>query len=392
MGVYLDSILIISLVLILISDKKIKKTYSDINFIKRLVFTPLIYILFIGVPITLISDPTLASLDFIKVIFRGIKIIITFFGALALVNLYIENYPLNYFNKICKNILLVLLINGIIMILQLIPYVNNLTTTLLYNNVSDIHFQTLLRVGGMYLSGGAMASVFQGIALLLIPYLFKSKEINFFQVIIYYLIIVISIIITGRTGLVIVPISLLCFFNYSRGISKFIIFSLVCGFVFFSGTILNIIEMYIISYDNQMLTFNFNRFLRLFSSEETTATYLFKKFTIPSEIPVLLFGNLNFNNYDFLNVSDMGWNISLYKYGLLGVLFYYSIVFVIFIKSFSVKYIDKYKVFMFRIFLLIYLLVEFKEQVIYARNGLSILFLLTIIFLIQEKKKTKITI
>ena len=99
MGVYLDSILIVSLVLILISEKKIKKTYTNIDFIKRLVFTPLIYILFIGVPITLISDPTLASLDFIKVIFRGIKIIITFFGALALVNIYIENYPLNYFNK-----------------------------------------------------------------------------------------------------------------------------------------------------------------------------------------------------------------------------------------------------------------------------------------------------
>ena len=393
MGVYLDTILLTSLFLIFFLNKKDKKTNTDINFIKRLVFVPLFYILFIGLPITFISDLTSTSLDFIRAIMRSIKIIITFFGALALVNLYRENYPLNYFNKICKNILFVLLINGVIMILQLIiPSVDNFIKTLLYNNVSDIHFQSLLRVGGMYLSGGAMASSFQGFALLLIPYLFKSKEINFFQVIIYYLIIIISIVITGRTGLLMVPISVLCFFYYSSTIYKPITFILVFIFVVFSSTIINLLDIYINTLDNQMLSFNFNRFLRFFSFEDTTTTTIVTSFTIPQDIPVLLFGNLNFNNYDFTDVSDMGWNISLYKYGLFGILFYYSIVFLIFIKIFSRKHIDKSKAFLLRIFILTYLLIEFKEEVIYARNGLSILFLLIIIFLMQEKKITKISI
>ena len=391
MGVYLDTILLTSLFLIFFLNKKSKKTNTDINFIKRLVFVPLYYILFIGFPITFISDLTSTSLDFIRAIMRSIKIIITFFGALALVNIYIVNYPLNYFNKICKNILFVLLINGVIMISQLIPSVNNFITTLLYNNVSDIHFQSLFRVGGLYLSGGAMASVFQGFALLLIPYLFKLKEINFFQVIIYYIIIIISIFITGRTGLVIIPISLLCFLYYSSITSKSIIFTLVFILVYVSSILLDTLETYTQSLDNQMLNFNFNRFSRLFSSEDRTTTYLLKTFTIPQDIS-LLFGNLNFNNYEFRDVSDMGWNISLYKYGIFGILFYYSIVFFIFIKSFSRKHIDKSKAFLFRIFILTYLLIEFKEEVIYARNGLSILFLLTIIFLMQEKKITKISI
>ena len=231
LGVYFDTILLTS-ILLLFLNKKNYETNTEISSIRKLIFVPLVYFLFIGLPVTLISDLTLASLDFMKVIFRGIKIIITFFGALALVNLYKENYPLNYFNKIYKNILLILLINGLIMILQLIPFVNDFITTLLYNNISDIHFQTKLRVGGLYLSGGAMASVFQGFGLLLIPFLFNSKEINFFQVIVYYLIMIISIIITGRTGLIIVPISFLLFFNYSNRISKFILISLVCSFVF----------------------------------------------------------------------------------------------------------------------------------------------------------------
>ena len=392
MGVYFDTILLTSLFLIFFLNKKSKKTNTDINFIKRLVFVPLFYILFIGFPITFISDLTSTSLDFIRAIMRSIKIIITFFGALALVNLYRVNYPLNYFNKICKNILFVLLINGVIMILQLIiPSVDDFIKILLYNNVSDIHFQSLFRVGGLYLSGGAMASVFQGFALLLIPYLFKLKEINFFQVTIYYLIIIISIFITGRTGLVIIPISLICFSYYPSITSKPIIFTLFFILVFFSSTLLDTLETYTQSLDNRMLTFNFNRFLRLFSSEDRTTTYLLKTFTIPQDIS-LLFGNLNFNNYVFRDVSDMGWNISLYKYGFFGILFYYSIVFFIFIKSFSRKHIDKSKAFLFRIFILTYLLIEFKEEVIYARNGLSILFLLTIIFLMQEKKITKISI
>lgn len=393
MGVYLDTILLTSLFLIFFFNKKSKRINTDIIFFKRLVFVPLFYILFIGFPITFISDLTSTSLDFIRVFMRSIKIIITFFGALALVNLYRVNYPLNYFNKICKNILFVLLINGVIMILQLIiPSVDNFIKTLLYNNVSDIHFQSLLRVGGMYLSGGAMASAFQGFALLLIPYLFKSKEINFYEVIIYYLLIIISIVITGRTGLVVVPISLLCFFYNSSIIFKSIIFTLVFIFVFFTSTIIDLLDIYIKTLDNQMLTFNFNRFSRLFLLEDTTTKTILTSFTIPQDIPVLLFGNLNFNNYDFTDVSDMGWNISLYKYGLFGALFYYSIVFSIFIKILSRKHIDKSKAFFLRIFILTYLLIEFKEEVIYARNGLSILFLLIIIFFMQEKKITKISI
>lgn len=392
MGVYFDTILLISLYLIFFLNKTNKRTNVEINFIKRIIFIPLFYIIFIGFPITFISDLPLVSFDFIKVIMRSIKIVITFFGALALVNLYRENYPLNYFNKICKNILFILFINGVIMILQLIPSVDNFIKLLLYNNVSDIHFQSLLRVGGLYLSGGAIASVFQGFALLLIPYLFKLKEINFFQVVTCYLIIIISILITGRTGLIILPISLLCFYDYSNITSKPILITLVFIFVIFSSSIVALLKMYINNIDNQMLNFNFNRFLRLFSSEDTTTKTLLDTFTIPQDIRVLLFGNLNFNNYDFTDVSDMGWNISLYKYGLFGILFYYSIVFAILKKSFRTKYIDKSKVLMFRIFLLTYLLVEFKEEVIYARNGLSMLFLLTIIFLMQEKKKTKIAI
>lgn len=386
LGIYFDTILIISLFVLLFHNKKTYLNYNIIT-IKKLVFFPLIYIISVGFFASIISDPSISSLNFIQVIMRPIKIIITFFGALYIVLLYREYNSLNYFNLLCKNILLILVINGSLMILQLIfPSVDEFIKTILFNNVSEVHYQSLKRVGGMYLSsGGAIASIYQGMALLFIPYLFKVKEINFFSVILFYIIILISIIITGRSGLIILPISMFCFFYFSNSISKFITITSILIFLFFLNDIVSLIDSYVISMDNDMLSFNFNRFLNLFT-EESTVAYLIRKFTIPQDVFILLFGSLNFNNYEFTDVSDMGWNISLYKYGLFGYLFYYSIIIGIFIKAFNGKYIEKSKVFLFRIFIITYLIFEFKEEVIYARNGLSIFFLLTIIFLLLEKK------
>ena len=68
LGVYFDTILLTS-ILLLFLNKKNYETNTEISSIRKLIFVPLVYFLFIGLPVTLISDLTLASLDFMKVIF-----------------------------------------------------------------------------------------------------------------------------------------------------------------------------------------------------------------------------------------------------------------------------------------------------------------------------------
>ena len=147
----------------------------------------------------------------------------------------------------------------------------------------------------------------------------------------------------------------------------------------------------ILKENNELLTFNFERLLRFSTSSNNSDIYatlnaLFNKFSFPSEIKTLLFGDINFSNLNSYVVSDMGWNLILYKFGLFGILFYYIPFLTILIISYKKKNIDKSKSFFIKILLLSFLLFEFKEQIIYARNGYSILLLIIISYFMIDKK------
>ena len=102
----------------------------------------------------------------------------------------------------CKHLLYIILINALIMFLQLfIPEFREFTSSYLFDNVSDIHFQTLKELVGYIFQVVLWHLFFQGLGLILIPYLSKANRINLFETILYFIIILFSIVITGRSGL-----------------------------------------------------------------------------------------------------------------------------------------------------------------------------------------------
>ena len=392
LGIIFDLIIFTSLFLIIYFNIVYKKFSfnRNLSYVNKVIYIPLFYVLFISIPLTVITNNF--SVSSLNILARCIKIIITFYGCFALVSLYKAKYNTDFFNVICKHLLYIILLNSLLMFFQLfIPEFRLFLSTFLYNNVSEIHFQSLFRVGGLYLSGGALASVFQGLGLILLPFLYRKNRINFIQTIVFFLIILISIIVTGRSGLLLIPLSILMFVKDSKLIIKLSFFLLFFLISLFSSDIFIIIESLILKENNELLTFNFERLLRFSTSSNNSDIYatlnaLFNKFSFPSEIKTLLFGDINFSNLNSYVVSDMGWNLILYKFGLFGILFYYIPFLTILIISYKKKNIDKSKSFFIKILLLSFLLFEFKEQIIYARNGYSILLLIIISYFMIDKK------
>jgi hypothetical protein len=397
LGVLFDSIQLTSLVIIfyfLFFKKTLVKTVN-IEFTLKYIIRLSIYILVIVLPLTVFINTEGYQPEMLNSIIRPIRILINFLGIWGLLTLYKNYYVNNYFNKICKDIVYIIALNAVVMFLQLYSGVfNSFSTSILYSNIDAIHFQVENRVGGFYLSGGSIPSMYQAIPLLIIPYLVKSKELAKSKAIIIYVLLIISIIITGRSGLILLPFSIYIMFTSAKNIQKTVILILVSCFIILFSTIILYFKEIVDASNNEMLIFNYNRFLRLsLISNETgtdqTINIILNKFSIPSDTLGILFGNLNFSNYIIKNVSDMGYNISLYKYGIFGILiYYYPIIYMLKITSKNKIQINNPSFFV-KIILITYLLLEFKEEVIYARNGFSIVLIIFLGLQLWEKDKLR---
>lgn len=398
LGIFLDSIQLTSILLcvIFISFRLSWINNKYIVQIKRSFFLFLLYIILVSFPLFLLSLKPLNQSTFLHLI-SSLRILITFFGVLALISLYKKEYGEFLFTPIVKNILIILFINAVIMIAQMfIPSVNIFLGNILYSNVDAIHFQDVQRMSGLFLSGGAIPSMYQGFGLLLLPYLFSVKNINFIKLVIGYLVLGISIIITGRSGLLFLPLSfiLLLFSTQAKDIIKITLVSIVMIIiVFFSFSYFSNIAK---SSNNADLVFNYNRLMNLFpnfnngNSDDGTIGIILSKFTIPQNIVTFLLGDISFTNYTFFKVSDMGFDVSWYTYGVIGSVFFYLPIIIIIVQSFRFNLSKKPIKYLIRLFPLVYFCLEFKETFTYGRTGLSILLLIYFAGCILNKKQTSI--
>ncbi len=196
--------------------------------------------------------------------------------------------------------------------------------------------------------------------------------------------LVISIVITGRSGLLLIPFSAIVIIKSLPLPKRFLISVGILIFVLLSPVIIRFVYVYVLATNNAMLIFNYERFLRLtpggasggdVESDQTVSTIL-GRFSFPPTWRGLLLGDLNFSNYTTTDVSDMGFNIILYKYGLVGLVIYYWPAFYMLRKTMKLKISSKAITFFMKITFIAYIFLEFKEEVIYARNGYSIVLLL----------------
>ena len=239
-----------------------------------------------------------------------------------------------------------------------------------------------LRSSGLFLSGGALPSVFQTLSILFIPYLVKKKHLSFSFGIMIAIFLLLTSILTGRTGLLtLLPFLYLSYIFLPRRFFCQIILSIM-AFLIILFSYLSIIDSDAIIYALERLSWLGNE-----SSESGTVVEIFGKLSLPHNVFIFLFGVLNFNNAIYTQVSDMGFNINLWTYGIIGFILFYSVfvkfLFIVYKKT-SVLYKDER--FLVLLFLLTYLFFEFKENMMYARNGLSILSLIFYSYLIYQKK------
>lgn len=395
-GALFDTIQIISLSIIVFFFilKRTLIINDEVKILFKLIVFFGVYIIVVGFPKSLLFDNNSdLNSEYFNTIIRPFRILINFLGVSGLVTLYRQEFGDGRFlEQICKDIVDIVVLNGIFMLLQLyVPSGNAFLSQILYNNIDPVHFQIEYRVGGLYLSGGAIPSMYQAFPLLIIPYLVRQRVLRVIKALLYSLILIVSIIITGRTGLLLIPFSLLIIIQEASFFKRILVFLFVCLLITFLPSLLIQMQEGVVNTGNEMLIFNYERLLRLFDLSsgsvggDQTVSVILNKFSLSDKLSNLLFGDVNFSNYQNRNVSDMGYNIILYKYGLFGFLFYYAPVIYMTAKVWRDKTPSLQNFFFLKIILIVYLLLELKEEVIYARNGFSIILLIVVGFFVQRK-------
>lgn len=315
---------------------------------------------------------------------RPLRIVLTMYAGLALVLIAYKLYYMAFFIKLIKIITYVMIINAAIICCQtMFESVRDVINSFLFRIDDGVdRYGIELRSSGLYLSGGALPSVFQTIVTIFIPYLISRKEFNYWLGLLFSLFLFITSIFTGRSGIFVsIPFVYTAFiFLSKRQFYNMLVFFMLGLFFLLS---------YVSFFESEAFAYAIERFSWLAneSKDSGTIAIILNKLSIPDNVFILLFGVLNFNNAIYSHVSDMGFNIKLWTYGFVGWIFFYLSYFKM------MFYVCRFKFDAFKderilviIFLLTYLFFEFKENMMYARNGMSILSLVMYAYVVYRYK------
>ena len=304
-------------------------------------------------------------------IIRPLRIALTLYGGMSIITLFYHLYGEFFFQKLLKIIVVIMVCNAVIMLCQ--TFSENFDSTLssilfrIDDNVNRYGLE--LRSSGFFLSGGALPSVFQTITSLFIPYLINKKELSYSCGIVLALFLFTTSILTGRSGL-------LCVIPFIYVLYRFTTQMKFIKIVFIGSCVMLLVIPYVNLFESDALLYSLER-LSWLSSEslnDGTVHTIVSKFSIPNNLYILLFGVLNFDNSVYSYVSDMGFDIKLWTYGIIGWIIFYAAFAKIWWYIYKAKCesiaIERILV---MVFLATYMLFEFKEDMMYARNGLSIL-------------------
>jgi hypothetical protein len=236
----------------------------------------------------------------------------------------------------------------------------------------------LVRVNGFSSSGGAVLSVI--IALVMVLYFtekVKHTTIDYFLLIVNFF----AILIVGRTGLIVLLISILFFLlnGKIKNIKIFILFAIttilfIINFDFFEQspylqqTFYRAFE-FIVKYQNNGAF-----------GTSSTDKLLGEMFFLPSD-DFILWGNGNFGRKSGLQSieSDIMYVRVIFGAGVIGLFFALMPFFVIFILFLNKNYI-------FRFVLTLTFLLNFKEFFYFGTTGYCQLFFISLIHFLKEKK------
>lgn len=275
--------------------------------------------------------------DFIQILFRPVRILITLLGGFALVG-YIYRKGEGFVNEIIALTFFSVVAHAIIMVVQMHnpdfkDLIYEYTTVGEFRSSFDYNF----RMGGLSgASGGAILSVVQSLGVIIGSYLIKQGNSKLYKVLILLLqiIIVYSVLICGRSGIwnliVFLPIYLILSQTrvHFSSILKYVFILCSMGYLVFEG-----VSYYIkTAPEADPLAYAFERTMDTFlkageegSFEDETANILVKHILWPDDLQIWLVGNtehlINSQFSRTLN-SDIGYIRNLWSYGLIGAILF----------------------------------------------------------------------
>jgi hypothetical protein len=322
--------------------------------------------------------------DVLILLLKPVRIIITLIGGFILVLLIQKTYGDEFISKSLDLIFFSIGIHAIIMIYQFFDvgfkdFVYSYTT-----NGQFISFEYNFRMGGLSgATGGSILSVVQAMGIIMLPFITDNSLLKRIVRIIFVALIIGSILICGRSGILAIIIFLPIAYMSMNSILtlKFLmrIATIIFGFI----GLLSILIIYISSLpDDEPLSLALNRTLDTYITynetgklqDNTTAQLLDNHLIFPDRISILAYGQpenlVNFGVNRDLN-SDIGYIRDLWSFGVLGAFVYISpLIWVLFTVFISLNQNNASK--MLIVISMIFFIFHFKESFFYTRMLWSI--------------------
>lgn len=340
----------------------------------------------------------------IQIFLRSARTMINFIGGFSIIYLYVKIYRESFSFIVIKHIYLSITLHSLIILLM---YLNSTIRNQIYNLASTMSIvndtasiSLGYRIPGLTY-GLSQTSVVQMVGILLLPYLLKKNNKSIWKIFYFLssLFIIISIFLTGRTGLlfllILFPISLLLgnsiekTFNPRRTLNKFLRIVIASTLLYISFSFLiNFLPEYFRLYTIERAK-EVTQFFTNSGDTETTAA-LRNMYILPTDIGTFLFGssNLGRGNFNYIN-SDVGFVKLIFSSGIFGLLLMVG-VYLFSIKLAMKTYIlDKKLSIITLMILLSSLMLNFKELALFTRNQWSIqsLLICTCIYTLYKQKE-----
>ena len=331
---------------------------------------------------------------------RATRALIVLLAGYSLLELYSDKYSNPVF-ELCKHIYFSLALHGTIMVsmfcsTEFLSFIYHLTKAENIVN-KDVNLFDGFRICGLTY-GLSQTSVLQLFGLLILPFIVKNtnNKLHKFFYLISAVIILISIFLSGRSGLfiglLILPVYIIFEFTSnnlsikesiiinSRKIFFYILFIVIC--------IISVTYFLPAKFQNFTLSHS-KEALLIFQNQSYTLNIIKKTLFLPDKLATILFGCGNYGRTKtFYLLSDIGWVRSIFAIGLAGTVLMAIPFFWAIYKALKIRKKYSYLSFIISSVFLATLILNFKELSLITRNQWTIqAMLLSILLNIQTNSE-----
>lgn len=383
------------LVLLMLIILNLKK--SNKFFLNKEVFYYWIIFIFIGLYSLLTSIIYGFDNYFFKILIGLVAYILFGYLLIANISFNIDSDNKCKMYKIIFFIVLAISFNSFIIILEYFNtdfkyFIENLIVENVMSGTS--YLEHSFRIRGLAIAGGASLSVVIAFGILMSMYLYFIKYISLQVTVVLIIIMNISNIFTGRTGLLLglmfsfILIILLLY-------KSFFNFKLLIKNILLSIVIIALFVTFLSDYklNNDVFYWAFEIFIKFSDSgkiESSSSNELLTMFLLPDNIVHLLFGIGFYEGDNPLNYSrsDVGYIKSVFSIGLLLSIVMYALLFNLIYKLRNIDYVVKVSI---PFVILLLMLIELKEPFLYQNYLSRVIFCLVGGYIYLNSRKRYIT-